>query len=427
LLFTLSTWLMFRFAADLYGECAGLWSAILLNAAPVLGVTAGTWVLPDGPLIAALLGAALCLVRALPSQGRPAWGWWLGAGACFGIGLCSKYTAALAGAGVVLYLVTTPQARHWLTRPQPYAAALLAFTVFSPVIAWNVAHGWASLLFQGGRAVGGRWHPAGPLSTLGGEALFFLPWIWIPLAVCLWRAARRGPADPRAWLLMWLALPSVLMFELVSLRSHVLFHWAAPGTMMALPLLGDLVAQSGRGSRFVRLGLFGAAVILPLATILVGTEVRFNWLPDVAETFALGADPDIDAVDWTSLREGLAQRGELHDGVVVAAIRWHDAGKIDYALKGQVPVICLGDDPREYGIANPAAAHVGEDILIIAPRETLNTVSARFSTLFDGIERLPPILLLHAGRPAMLLPVFLAHRLHATAANGHAGPQAASP
>ena len=50
LLFALTTWLMFRLTTRLFSACAGLWAAALLNAAPVLGITDGGWVLPDGPL-----------------------------------------------------------------------------------------------------------------------------------------------------------------------------------------------------------------------------------------------------------------------------------------------------------------------------------------------------------------------------------------
>ena len=92
-LFALTTWLMFRVTAALFGARAGLWAAVLANLCPVIGVTAGTWVLPDGPLFAALLGATLCLIAALPAQGRAAWGWWLGAGICAGLALSSKYSA----------------------------------------------------------------------------------------------------------------------------------------------------------------------------------------------------------------------------------------------------------------------------------------------------------------------------------------------
>ena len=58
LLFALTTWLMFRLTSRSFGVPAGLWSAVLFNTALVFGITTGSWVLPDGPLIAALVGCA---------------------------------------------------------------------------------------------------------------------------------------------------------------------------------------------------------------------------------------------------------------------------------------------------------------------------------------------------------------------------------
>src|SRR5207302_6555252 len=42
LLFALTTWLMYRVTSGLFGREAGLWTAVVLNAAPVLGITAGS-------------------------------------------------------------------------------------------------------------------------------------------------------------------------------------------------------------------------------------------------------------------------------------------------------------------------------------------------------------------------------------------------
>src|SRR5215472_8241470 len=64
-LFALTTFLMYRITAVLFDPEAGLWAAVVLNVAPVLGITAGTWVLPDGPLFAAVLGVLFCLIHAL--------------------------------------------------------------------------------------------------------------------------------------------------------------------------------------------------------------------------------------------------------------------------------------------------------------------------------------------------------------------------
>src|SRR5207253_8993296 len=110
-LFALTTWLMYRVTSALFDPQAGLWAAVVLNLAPFLGVTAGTWVLPDGPLFAALLGALACLAPALLSDGRAAWGWWLATGACAGLALGSKYSAALTLLGAGAFLATEPTSR----------------------------------------------------------------------------------------------------------------------------------------------------------------------------------------------------------------------------------------------------------------------------------------------------------------------------
>ena len=303
--------------------------------------------------------------------------------------------------------MTERESRRWLLRPHPYVAGLAALVMFTPVLIWNARHGWVSFLFQGGRAEG-RFNPLGPVLTLAGGALFLLPWIWLPLVVCGFDALRRGPADKGRWLLLCLAAPPIIFFTLISLRSRVLFHWAAPGYLMLLPLLGDAIARGQWSRRW----LAATAAVVVLGAAFVGSEVRFNWLPLTIGDFRLGKDPGLAAVDWTSLRKELDKRGLLdRPGVVVAATRWLDAGKIDYALGGRVPVICLGSDPREYGIIAPVGDYAGADVLIVAPGISPAAIAARFGRLFDSIDTLAPATVLHDGRPALILPLYLGRRL----------------
>ena len=257
-LFALSTWLMYRLGTSIAEARAGLWAAVLLNLSPVFGVTTGTWVLPDGPLDCALLGG-----RALPGARteRGSLAWWLGAGLCAGLALLSKYSAVLTIAGAAA-----------LSADQPRASALA---------------GDAEALARGpGRADGvragaglecrrtaGRRLPSraaappacgcgrfAPLVTLAGEALFVLPWIWLPMMAVFVVALRRGPGAWRSWLLCCLAAPPIVGFAAVSAWSsqRVLFHWAAPGYLMLFPLLGEAVAQrvgpAGRAPHIARHG-----------------------------------------------------------------------------------------------------------------------------------------------------------------------------
>jgi 4-amino-4-deoxy-L-arabinose transferase-like glycosyltransferase len=420
-LFALSTLLMYRVTAGLFDKRAGLCAALVLNLTPVLGLTSASWVLPDGPLLAALLAATLCLMRALPAEGRSAWGWWLAAGICAGLALGAKYSAALTLAGALLFLLTEPLRRRWLTRPQPYVAAVAALFVFSPVLIWNARHGWISFFFQGGRAAA-HFHPFGPLAALGGAALYFLPWIWLPLVLCGIAALRRGPSDHSRWLLVCLALPPVVFFTAVSLWSHILFHWAAPGYLMLIPLLGDEIARRWPTTRNIRRVAIATGAFVVLGTALSVSAIRFDWLAEVSPHFAPAGQLTAAAIDWNSLQTELAERGLLdRPRLVVAATRWLDAGKIDYALGGRMPVLCLCSDPHEYGITAPVADYAGSDVLIIAPRTTPAGITARLGKFFASIEVLPPVTVLRTGNAGLTLPVYLGRNLRPFAI--HSGDQ----
>ncbi len=396
-LFALATWLMYRLG--------GVWAAVLLNLSPVFSVTTGTWVLPDGPLDCALLGAALCLMRALE---RGTLGWWLGAGACAGAALLAKYSAMLTIAGAVLFLLSSRTHRPWLATPKPWLAAAVALLAFAPVVAWNASHGWVSFAFQGGRATGLHLRPFAPLATLAGEALFVLPWIWLPMMAVFVAGLRRGPAAWRSWLLCCLAAPPIVVFAAISAWSsqRVLFHWAAPGYLMLFPLLAEAVAQ--RLDRpLVRRTLAGTAAFVVLTVAVVATQVRLDWLHPVIAQVAR-KDPDIDAVDWTSLREDL----KLAPGTIVGVPNWRDAGKVAYALGPATTVLCLSRDARQFGIAWPPARYVGADLLIVAP-EHGDRVAAELAPMFERIERLADVPVRHAGRTLLTVAVFRAQGLRA--------------
>lgn len=393
-----STWLVARLGSELGGERAGLWTAMAYSCAPVLGYTSASWVLPDGPLNAALLAMTLCLVHALR---RGVWRWWLLTGLFAGLAMLSKYNAILVIAGGVIYLLSQAQDRRWLLRPQPWVAAGIALLVLTPVVIWNARHGWISLAFQGGRASAYRLQPLGPLVVLGGEALFLLPWIWAPLMLEWLRALSGGPSNRLRWLFACLGAGPVLLFALVALWSrHVLFHWAAPGYLLLLPLLGAALARwEGRMQRRV-----AAATLAVLLVGLAGVaaEVRWNPLP-------LPRDPALQAVDLTGLRAALARRGLLNQPI--AAPDWADAGRVGYALGGVPAVLCLNVDARQFAFTSDPADVIGENVLIIAPRSDEARIRAGYGAMFERLETLPPLVLDLPGRPGYRIPIFLGHKL----------------
>jgi hypothetical protein len=183
---------------------------------------------------------------------------------------------------------------------------------------------------------------------------------------------------------------------------------------MLFPLAGVWLAhQEIVRASWLRGGLIATLTVVLAGVSIVATEVNFHWIASVGGGFKKITDHESDAIDWWSLRSQLVERGMLERGnLFVGATNWHNAGKIDYALGGAVPVVCLDNDPRQYGLTHPLTAQLGLDALILDEHMTLESAQQAYGTRFDSVEELPPLQVMHAGRVALRFNLFLAHRLH---------------
>jgi hypothetical protein len=89
----------------------------------------------------------------------------------------------------------------------------------------------------------------------------------------------------------------------------------------------------------------------------------------------------------------------------LAGIRWHECGKLDYALGADHVVLCLTPDAREFAFSTDPAGEIGQDIVIVAPRTTLAALRAQLGGQFASIEPLAPITI----DAALTLPLFRGH------------------
>lgn len=205
------------------GRRLGVPAAALLNATLMLGAGAVTMT-PDTPLVFFAVATLWALARV---RNEPRY--WVLAGAASGLALDSKYTAALLVVAVPLWLVWAGTLRPF-RQPWLWAGAVLAALLFAPVMAWNAAHGWASVLKQGGRT--GDWQPQRALQFLGelvgGQVALATPPIFLLFAAGLWRigagAVRRDPASTLLGALAW---PGLLLFLEHALGARVQANWLA--------------------------------------------------------------------------------------------------------------------------------------------------------------------------------------------------------
>lgn len=400
-LFAGSTWLMYRLTASVYGERAGLWAALSLNLAPLFTLNLAG-IVPDGPLVFFSLLAVWCFTRAVlaPVPASGTLGWMLGAGVAAGLALLSKYTAIFLILGLGAFLLGSRP--RLLARPTPWLAALPVGVLFTPVLLWNHAHGWVSFAFQGARALPAAFSIERGAVAFAGQLLYLLPWTGVALLFTLIRALRAGPSDPPAWLFACLAVGPVAAFSLIGLWTQVLPHWPAIGWLFAFPLLGDRIARLElRWPRAPRRIAAATAAFLACVVALAATQAATGWLDRRLPALA-ASDPTLDLLDWRDLKPVAEALQLRRRGIMVATISWIDAGKVDYALGGTLPVLCLSHDPRHFAFMHDLHSLVGRNAFIVAATSRGDWLRLA-GPYFDRIEPTEDVVLRRAGRPALAL------------------------
>ncbi|UFN51021.1 glycosyltransferase family 39 protein [Roseomonas sp. OT10] len=310
----------------------GAWAAALLNATLLLNAGA-VLVTPDTPLV---IFWCLALWAAAEAQAGRDGRWWLAVGLFAGLALLSKYTAVLLGAGLGLWLLAEPTARPWLRDWRLWAGGLLAGLVFSPVILWNAAHGWASFAKQGGRAGmregGVALRYLGEL--LGGQAALVTPVIFLLCLAGLWAATRAWwRRDAAAGLLAALSWPAVLLFLWQATGGRVQGNW--PAILYPALCLAAAACLGGGWARW-RWPALASGLLITLAALVQATAAPAP-LPR-------GADPTLARLGgW----DGFAARVEaarIAAGAdFIAAEEYGLASELALRLPPGTPVVAIGD------------------------------------------------------------------------------------
>ena len=293
---------MFRLARNLFGE-ASAWVAVVLMQTLPFFFLSGMVMNPDAPLTAAWTASLYYLERALIAQRDRAW--W-GVGLCIGLGLFSKYTIALLGASVALFMALDSRSQMWWRRPQPYGAALLAAAIFFPVILWNAGHDWASFAFQGSRRLAEK-HTFGLPLLLASPFLLLSPTGAIAATILLRRRASshlvtESTDRQRAWHFQQISLgPPLVVFTVFSLFHEILADWLGPVWIAALPCMAYCIVHAGdiwAGGLFARL----RGVWLPtLLVLLLFDGLRFQYFAVGIPGLGYGDHPETIPVGWREL------------------------------------------------------------------------------------------------------------------------------
>jgi Dolichyl-phosphate-mannose-protein mannosyltransferase len=411
-LFFATGWIYYRLTSGLFDSHSALIALFALNVTPFFFASAGSWIVPDGPLLFGLALAALAAARlffAGPQDDPSAWRLWLVVGVGLGLAGLSKYSAVLTAGGLAAFVLISPDQRHWLKHPAPYVAAIVALAMITPVIVWNAQHGWASFEFQGARGVpAGGLRPAQFATMVLGQIAFLSPWIFAPLVGGL-ASAFRQQGDERRVFLLCLSLPPIALFTLTPLwggRGQP--HWTMPGWFFAFALMGVWLKPFAVRPGALRRWAVVSSVLLAAIAGAAILQASTGW-PWLALTAGTGpADPMLEAFAWRELR-----RAPVFDQApsFVVATKWSDAGKIALALGPRAPVFVLSNDPRGWAFVDDSASFVGRNGVIVTPEADLKSTLAVAEPYFAALGQTQFQTLGRSGRAEVKLALIPASSL----------------
>ena len=437
ILFAGTSWMLFLVTKKLFNAKAGFWAVVVMNLSAVFTIAIACWYQPDAPLMFFWLVATYFIVQLMVGPGtenseatrysRKTWLLWLAVGVSMGLATLSKYHVLFLFAGVFMFVATNKNQRHWLRHPGPYMAILITIIMALPILWWNYNNGWVSFVFQGSRAAvreGEKFqlHFDWFFRSIGGQAAFLLPWIWIPTIRQLYISFKLRTQLLAYSFIFWMSVLVIVFFTVVTLWSDLQFHfhWQAPGYMMLFIPLGFAIDKSLSGigktrltRRWLNFSIYFTVITIGVLTMHMVTGFWTSYGPKWVVHYFHGdnLDPTIQGVDYTDIQTRFEKEGWLQNpNIFTGSVRWWLTGKIDWALKGKKDIAVFSPDPRNLAfLVNPRAL-VGKDCIVIGDDHDAY-INADVKPFFDSVTQLSDIQIIRNG-PEYKLQVYYCKNFH---------------
>jgi 4-amino-4-deoxy-L-arabinose transferase-like glycosyltransferase len=288
--------------------------------------------------------------------------WWLAAGLFGGLALLSKFTVVLLLPAIAAFMLVPNWRRRWLLSPYPWAAALIAALIFSPVVIWNAQHDWASFKFQLVRATAARdvsLRTAGEYLGMqfGLVGFVLLPVTLAALVLTAWRGYRTR--EPVAILLSTAVLVPFLYFLWKSLTLRVgdtwpMFIWPIGFAAVAINIV--MLARENRPAWLIRSTLRWARTAL--VSGIAAVVLVFLYYVAAPWNFIGKADPIGGEAGYEQVTARVEAELQKTGASWIATSDYRTYAMLRWFFNGRVPVIQINERARFIGFRDPGMGRI---------------------------------------------------------------------
>jgi hypothetical protein len=446
-LYTFSSIFLYLATLQLYPIQVAINTLAIASAIPIFQIAFGVLTIPDSPLLffwsISLWIASNEFFRR--EFYRPSYRIII---LCLTIGLAclSEYHGFVLGLGLVGFCFFSPKYRPALTSRWLLVGIPIFFLTISPILYWNVNHEWASFRFQSGRAIpNGGYQIDRVFITLLVEMLYLFPTFGLPLIWTLFRATivqignfngwQKNSKLPRfkaEWdlekrsLLLWLSLPLIIGFSIVSSYEQILPAWKMPGYWSATMLLAERMTISrGYYSPLLRYRWFFGSILTILILVSIGlvhiADGKFKIPSKSAITGVLpiSQDKSTQLIDIEQLRQGFSRNPQLDLALKKADFvftnRYYLGGQIAMAIEPiyHRSITCFDDDLRGFAFWSKPKDWVGKNAIYLGTKTFEVDLDAknRYPQYFSNLTKLGEIPIVRGGIVVETFSVYQAQNM----------------
>jgi hypothetical protein len=446
LLYTGSLIFLYLAALRLYSLQVAISALAIASAIPVFQLAFGILTTPDTPL---LFFWAISLWLAIQEfftdrVYQPSYRLTL---ICLTVGLAclGKYHGFILGLGLISFCLFSPNFRRALISKWFLCGIPIFLLTISPLLYWNITHNWVSFLFQSERAVPDRsYHFDRVILVILVEMLYLFPPFGFPLLLSVIRSGVQqlrsfnwGRIDnisgfdlewdlEKRALILWLSLPLILGFTLISGYQQILPGWKMPGYWSATILLAESISISRRYAKLQILSrwFFGSIGVVILLLSIALAHIADGKFQTPSRSAILGllpikGDNSTQMFDIQQLRQGLSKDPKFSQALkttdFVFTNRYYLGGQVGMAIEPQFhkPVTCFDEDLRGFAFWSKPNQWLGKNAIYLGTKtfEVDLDASKRYPSYFQKITKLGEVPILRGGEIVETFSVYQAQKL----------------
>ena len=410
----LATYFIFKIGTVIKDEYAGYIAAWLYTISFYTSIIAGLFVLPDSPQLLFFTLSIYWMVKQVKYNHHFTTKDWIILGVLIGLSTLSKvhglYLWAGFGAFILFHQTKT------LQQAGLYIGVFISVLCVLPIVYWNVQNDFITYQFHSERVMHTGLQLDSFLQQIVGEIIYQNPLVYLSVIIAFFNfkrlklAFQQQPAMLK--LLLWLSIPLIATFWLLSLFNSTLPHWTGPGFIALFIISGvywSTYTPKEKGLPIIVQYAAGLLVIL-VTGILLFIYVFPKQIGSTQSANLGEYNPINDLTGWerfTKAFEQIVQKdkaaGIIKPNAPIIVHKWFPAGHLLFytARPLNMDVIAVGklEDVHKFAWLNvqTKGLSLGEDAYCIVPSNLPVDPQLLYGTYFEKIVKPDTIAMVTQG------------------------------